>query len=212
VLDDTAREYARRPSTQTWFIPYWATPWASGIATAEAVVAAPAPFAEHRVLELGCGLGITAMALAGVGAELVLVDVSPESLQFARFNVLRHGPPTTRVRPLLADWRTEAGARLMRRSGLFDAVVAADVLYEAEDVKPLFDLLPRLVRPNGVALLAEPGRATSRRFVEAAAEAGWVSDVTTVIRDQWPADAGHATVRIHRYSAMPHPHPTEVAE
>lgn len=203
VLDDTARDYARRPATSTWFMPYWATPWASGIAAAEAVVADPAPFSSRRVIELGCGLGITAMALAEVGARLVLVDVWPESLAFARFNAVRQGGPGAQVRPLLADWRTAAGADLLLRSGPFDAVVAADVLYEADDVAPLFDLVPRLVRPGGVAWLAEPGRTTSRLFVDAAREAGWVSDVTSVTRDPWPAEAGRGTVRVHRYTSMP---------
>jgi predicted nicotinamide N-methyase len=203
VLDDTARDYARRPATATWFMPYWATPWASGIAAAEAVVADPAPFSSRRVIELGCGLGITAMALAEVGARLVLVDVWPESLAFARFNAVRQGGPGAQVRPLLADWRTAAGADLLLRSGPFDAVVAADVLYEADDVAPLFDLVPRLVRPGGVAWLAEPGRTTSRLFVDAAREAGWVSDVTSLTRDPWPAEAGRGTVRVHRYTSMP---------
>ena len=205
VLNDTARDYARRPPTDTWFMPYWATPWASGIAAAEAIVADPAPFAGRRVLELGCGLGITAMALAGVGARLVLVDVWPEALAFARFNAMRHGGPGAQVRTLLADWRTPAGASLLLRSGPYDAVVAADVLYEADDVRPLFDLMPRLARPDGVAWLAEPGRTTSGLFVEAAADAGWFSDVTSVTRDPWPVDAGRATVRVHRYRTMPLP-------
>lgn len=161
VLDDTARDYARRPTTGTWFMPYWATPWASGIAAAEAVVADPLPFTGRRVIELGCGLGITAMALVSVGARLSIVDVWPESLAFARFNSLRHGGPAARVRPLLADWRTDAGVARLLQSGQFDAVVAADVLYELDDVKPLFDLLPRLVSPGGVFWLAEPGRTTS---------------------------------------------------
>ena len=205
VLDDTARDYARRSSAETWFMPYWATPWASGIAAAEAILADPRPFAGKRVVELGCGLGITAMALASAGADLVIVDVWSESLKFAHFNVLRHALLGARVRPLCADWRTEAGGRLIMDFGPFDAVVAADVLYEVEDVKPLFDLVPRLMRPHGVAWLAEPGRTNSRLFVDAAADAGWISDVSTVTRDPWPADAGRATVRIHRYSAFPHP-------
>ena len=205
VLNDTAREYARRPPTEAWFMPYWATPWASGIAAAEAIIADPAPFGGLRVLELGCGIGITAMALAGVGARLVLVDVWPEALAFARFNALRHGGPGSYVRPLLADWRTSAGTALLLRSGPYDAVVAADVLYEADDVRPLFDLLPRLVRSGGVAWIAEPGRTTSGLFVEAATDAGWQSEVTTFTRDPWPVDAGRATVRVHRYSSMPVP-------
>jgi hypothetical protein len=59
------------------------------------------------------------------------------------------------------------------------------------------DLGPRLVAPGGGELwLAEPGRATSARFVEAAAERGWVRGVIEAERE-WPAGAGRARVRLH---------------
>ena len=50
--------------------------------------------------------------------------------------------------------------------------------------------------------LAEPGRATSRRFVAEAAAAGWRSDRDDFERD-WPAGVGHAAVTVHRYTHLP---------
>lgn len=208
VLDDTARAFVAAGGHRPWHIPYWATPWASGIAVAEAVVADPDPFRGRRVLELGCGLGITAMALAAAGANLVVVDVWPDTLAYCRYNASRHAGPSARVRTLLADWREVDGQERLHHAGRFDVVVAADVLYEKEDVAPLLDLLPRLVTAGGVAWLAEPRRTTSQAFVDRAAAAGWRSTVTEVTRDPWPADAGRATVRIHRYSMIPGPSET----
>ena len=43
-------------------MPYWATPWASGLFLAEVVLARPEALRGRRVLELGCGLGTTAVA------------------------------------------------------------------------------------------------------------------------------------------------------
>ncbi len=205
VLDETARAHAARVAGAIWHVPYWATPWASGIAVAEAVVAEPHAFLGRRVLELGCGLGITAMALAGAGAELFVADCWPETLAYCRFNALRYAGDRATVSPRLADWRTQAGRERLMRSGPFDVVVAADVLYEAEDVDPLRELLPRLLRPEGSAWVAEPGRTTSRRFVDATDDAGWERRTIAVTRDPWPVDAGRATVRLHRYYGIGRP-------
>ena len=46
--------------------------------------------------------------------------------------------------------------------------------------------------------LAEPGRATSSRFVEQAWAYGWQCE-TVVIERQWPAVVGSATVRVHLF-------------
>src|SRR5262249_31218601 len=56
VLDET-------DATGTdWHVPYWATPWASGLALAEVVLRRREAVRGRRVLELGCGLGATAAA------------------------------------------------------------------------------------------------------------------------------------------------------
>jgi hypothetical protein len=119
--------------------------------------------------------------------------VFAETLAYCRYNVLRN---TGRVvRTLLADWRTAGGQEALVRAGPFDLVLAADVLYEPEDVAPLLELGPRLMG-GGELWLAEPGRATSARFVEAAAERGWVRGMVETERE-WPAGAGRARVRLH---------------
>src|SRR5687767_10756164 len=43
-------------------VPYWATTWPSGIALADLILTHRHEFAGRRMLELGCGLGITATA------------------------------------------------------------------------------------------------------------------------------------------------------
>ncbi len=224
VLDQTARAFARQQATKAaegsqsgatssggWHMPYWATPWASGLAVAEAVVAEPGSVAGARVIELGCGLGITAMALVRAGARLTVVDCWGETLAFCRYNALRAGtqnPPhgagdrAGTIRTRLADWRTDVGRDALIAGSPYDLVVAADVLYEPEDIAVLFTLLPRLVGPGGAVWLAEPGRTTSRKFVQETDDAGWIRDTDTVTRDPWPADSGRATVRLHRYSGI----------
>jgi predicted nicotinamide N-methyase len=146
------------------------------------------------VLELGCGLGITATAALEAGAGLVVTDCFAEALLFCRYNAGRNIGRAPH--PRLADWRSEAGRRRLGALGPFDLVLAADVLYEAEDIAPLLDLVPRLLAEGGELWLAEPGRATSTRFVEEARAGGWHGEATGLERT-WPAGAGYALVRLH---------------
>jgi predicted nicotinamide N-methyase len=199
-----------------WHMPYWATPWASGLFLGEVVLSRAAAVRGRRVLELGCGLGATAAATleaqggpGGLGTFLA-ADVFPETLAYCRYNALRNAAVAPRT--LLADWRVPEGRAALAGEGPFDLVLAADVLYDPEDVAPLLELAPRLVASRGASggasggelWLAEPGRATSGRFVGTATELGWATGATEAERD-WPAGAGHALVRVHFLRPRPTP-------
>lgn len=178
-------------------LPYWAEIWPSGIALADGIALRPDPLHGARVLELGCGLGVTAAtALAvGVGAELWVTDYAAEALLFCRLNALRHsGREPVGLR---ANWRRPSGELMACAGDGFDVVLAADVLYEARDVAPLLGLVGRMVRPGGLLWLAEPGRPPAARFLAAAREQGW-SGPSVANAGPWPdaKDAG-VVVEVH---------------
>lgn len=177
-------------------MPYWATLWPSGLALAEVALARRERLLGCTVLELGCGLGTTATALAECGALVTGVDCFGEALAFARFNVARNSGRT--LRTLKLDWREEAGARRIGELAV-EVLVAADVLYETEDVAPLLALGEGALSRGAAFWLAEPGRATSTRFLEQAAERGWQGE-TVVVEREWPAVVGSATVRVHLFT------------
>jgi predicted nicotinamide N-methyase len=181
-------------------MPYWATPWASGIALAEVLFSRQAEVSNKLVLELGCGLGITAAATLAAGAALSVADCFAETLAYCRYNALVNAGAAPRT--LLADWRSDAGRRLLVEAGPFDLVVAADVLYEAEDVEPLLALVPKLLRPGGQFWLAEPGRTTSTRFVAEAQTSGWREAEPLVVERDWPGGAGRARITVHFYAVV----------
>lgn len=177
-------------------LPYWAELWPSGIALARAIVAAPADVRGKRVLELGCGLGVTAIEAIRAGADLIAADYSPESLTLCRYNTLRNSgiEPTT---PRL-NWRQPGPGLFASAGDGFPVVLAADVLYEARDIEPLLTLLDRIVAPGGTLWLAEPGRPPAARFLEAARSGGW-DGPSSADAGPWPdpKDAG-VVVGVHR--------------
>jgi predicted nicotinamide N-methyase len=178
-------------------MPYWALLWPSGMALAEALLASPKIAKQGRTLELGCGLGVTAVAALHVGAELWTADCFAEALAFCRYNTLRN--TGRRANPLLLDWRGLTGQEACVAAGPYALVLAADVLYEPEDVTPLLDLVPRLLAPGGAFWLAEPGRRISLAFTQAAAERGWRDEPTEGER-VWPHDTKLTRVTVHRYT------------
>ncbi len=177
-------------------LPYWAMIWPSGIALADAILTAPEHFARQRVLELGCGLGITAIAAVATGARLVVTDYAPDALLLSRLNALEN----TGREPyaLQVNWRQPRAALLELAGEPFRHVLAADVLYEARDVEPLLDLMELLVARDGTLWLAEPGRPAARQFLQAAAARGW-QDEATERRGPWPGqeEAG-VVVGVHQ--------------
>lgn len=141
------------------YLPYWAQLWPSAIALARVV--ARRPIASRRVLELGCGLGLPGLAAAVGGARVTLTDWAPEAVVAARDNAARNG---VEVEALVCDWRSPDA---LTAAAPWDLVLLADVLYEERNTAPLVALLPRLA---GEVLLADPGRATARPFLDAAQE------------------------------------------
>ena len=178
-------------------LPYWAELWPSGIALADALLLDPSPVHGQRVLELGCGLGLTAIAALWAGARLLATDYSAEALWLTRWNCSRN---TGRVPDLLRmNWRrpSEQLARLISSSSL-PVILAADVLYEERDVEPLLRLVEHLLAPGGLLWLAEPGRRTATTFIERLRQKGWSDEVETW-SGPWPDAVDIAVVvAVHR--------------
>jgi len=144
-------------------LPYWAELWPSGIALARAAAERVAP--GERVVELGCGLGVTSIAAALSGADVLATDWAPEALAFTRENAARNG---VLLETALASW-TEPDELVVR--GPWEWVLAADVLYENRNVEPLVVLLPRL---GDRALVADPGRPAAKTFFDTL---GWEAEL-----------------------------------
>jgi predicted nicotinamide N-methyase len=165
------------------FLPYWAELWPSGLALAERV--AGLSLEGRRVVELGCGLGLPSLAAAIVGADVLATDWAPEAIALLRENAARN---VLELRIEIVDWDDAAP---LLRDAPWDLVLAADVLYERRNAERLLELLPAL---GPEALLADPARPHTERFLEAAA---------SVWRIETAHDAGRPRVAIHRLRRIP---------
>jgi predicted nicotinamide N-methyase len=178
LLDEEAFEHEE-------FLPYWAELWPSALALARVLVRRP--LTGRRVIELGCGLGLPAIAAALAGGRVLATDWSPESVAITARNAERNDAELA-VRAF--RWDDPPGSL----GPPWQLVLASDVLYEARNGPLLLALLPRLTAAGGEVWLADPGRAPAALFLEQAA-ATWAID-------EIPHD-GPAHVTVHRLRPAP---------
>ncbi len=148
---------ARRRSREEEFLPYWAELWPSALALARVV--ARRPLTGRRVIELGCGLGLPALAAALAGGRVLATDWSADSVAMTARNAERND-----VALDAAVFRWDAPPEPLGPP--WPLVLASDVLYEERNVDALLALLPRLTAAarRGVARRSGPraGRALPR--------------------------------------------------
>ncbi len=151
-------------------LPYWAELWPSAVVLARRI--ARENLTGRRVIELGCGVGLPAVVALAGGAEVTATDHYEAALDFVCYNArVNLGGYQPGVR--LLDWHAPEVEGL----GLFDLVLAADVLYEARNVQALAALIPTLLAPGGELLLADPRRKDTPDFLEEMLKRGFRSSM-----------------------------------
>lgn len=153
-------------------LPYWVELWPAALLLADWIAREPGRVAGKRVLDLGCGLGLTSLSAAAQGARVLGLDYELPALKFAQENAALNGIPG--VLWVQMDWR-EPG--LM--DGAFDCILGADILYERRFFEPLERLLRRALAPDGVVWIGEPAREVSAPVWEDLAARGWRAEKLT---------------------------------
>lgn len=170
VLDQVAAEADRREKVDgkrdkpgdTLHLPYWAELWDSSYVIGAEV--ASRDLTGVPVLDLGCGMGLTAAASASAGAYVLAADLEAPSLLFAAYNTSAW---RDRVRTRRTNWQTDdLGEK-------FPLIVGADILYEKKQWDFLDPFFRKHLEPGGEVLLGEPGRQTGEQFLPWAEGKGW---------------------------------------
>ncbi|WP_135470608.1 class I SAM-dependent DNA methyltransferase, partial [Crenalkalicoccus roseus] len=99
-----------------------------------------APEGRLRVLDLGCGTGLSGAALAPFARHLAGLDLSPRMLAEARRRGLYHALHEAE----LVEW-------LPRHPDAFDLIAAADVLNYLGDLAPALAAMAQALAPGGIA-------------------------------------------------------------
>ena len=161
------------------------TLWPAGAVLAHALASDCASWKDQVVLELGCGVGAAALALARCGASVVATDISEAALALTAENT--NGTNGTVVTRLL-DWDDDGAlAAAVAEHGPFFAVVGAALKLEVWPAGRL-DAVLDLLDPTVVVL----------------AHAWADDDVEDLLDDPWrrAASFAGAAVGLEEFSAV----------
>ncbi|MBN9427982.1 MAG: bifunctional 2-polyprenyl-6-hydroxyphenol methylase/3-demethylubiquinol 3-O-methyltransferase UbiG [Burkholderiales bacterium] len=101
-----------------------------------------APLAGRRVIDVGCGGGILAEAMATRGAQVLGIDLAKRSLQVAELHALESGVAVSYERIAAEDLAA-------REPAGFDVVTCMEMLEHVPDAESIVRACATLVRPGG---------------------------------------------------------------
>jgi predicted nicotinamide N-methyase len=129
--------------------PFWAAAWPGGQVLARYVLDTPAVVAGRRVLDLGSGSGLVAVAAALAGAaEVVASEIDEFGTTAIPLNAELNGASGIRV----------VGDLLGGDPPVVDVVLAGDICYDREMTEQVLPFLDRARVAGAEVLIGDPGR------------------------------------------------------
>jgi 2-polyprenyl-6-hydroxyphenyl methylase/3-demethylubiquinone-9 3-methyltransferase len=101
-----------------------------------------APLAGRRVVDVGCGGGILADAMARKGAEVLGIDLATKALKVAQLHALEAATPSVRYREIAAE------ALAAEQPGAYDTVTCMEMLEHVPDPSAIVRACADLARPG----------------------------------------------------------------
>lgn len=113
--------------------------------------------AGKRILEVGCGIGLSSVLLNKRHADITATDYHPEAGAFLAENTRLNGGAKI---PFLRTAWTDMSDGL----GRFDLIIGSDLLYEKEHAELLSAFLARHANTNCEIIVVDPGRGKHASF------------------------------------------------
>jgi len=104
------------------------------------------PLAGQHILDIACGNGLTSRCLAGLGANVTAFDFSANLIEKARARSTNYQSLITYH---ILD-ATDEQALLSLGEQKFDSALSNMALFDMPEIEPLFRVLPKLLKPNGI--------------------------------------------------------------
>jgi predicted nicotinamide N-methyase len=161
--------------------PYWAEIWPASIYCARwlarqaslqtQIQRTSALPSLSRLLDFGCGLGLTGVTALAIGLQVDFADISPDALLFAKINCLQNGFDAANSAYRQFDWERDSWETR------YDWIVASDVFYDADAWTPVEQFWSKHLSMTGVVIVAEPGRRVCQPLTTWLEQRGWQVNV-----------------------------------
>ena len=161
-------------SSATW--PLFGLLWPSGSELASHM-ALRVLVAGERILEVGCGLGLSSLVMHRRGADMTASDCHPLASDFLAFNVLLNGlTPLAYRHGEWADLPAPAAVGDSDRNpvaGRFELIIGSDVLYDRDASTALAGFIHRHGAARGEVCIVDPDRGNRSAFSRSLALQGY---------------------------------------
>jgi 2-polyprenyl-6-hydroxyphenyl methylase / 3-demethylubiquinone-9 3-methyltransferase len=111
-----------------------------------------APLAGKRVLDVGCGGGILADAMARRGADVLGIDLAAKALKVAQLHAIEAATPSIAYREIAVEALAE------ETPAPYDVVTCMEMLEHVPDPAAAVRALAALVRPGGEVIVSTLNR------------------------------------------------------
>lgn len=108
------------------------------------------PFADLRVLDIGCGGGILSEAVTRLGAQVTGIDITDKNLRVARMHAQQS--------ELDINYRLASVEQLAEEDMQFDVVLNMEVVEHVEHLPDFLAHCAQLVRPSGLMIVSSINR------------------------------------------------------
>lgn len=150
-------------SSATW--PLFGQVWPASIVMAMEVLALD--LRGKQVLEIGCGIALSSIALHRSGIDITASDYHPLVQEFLDKNVIANG--LAPIKYQTGNWETENP-----QLGRFDVIIGSDVLYQPAHAQAVAQFIDRHSSPQVQVLIVDPGRANRTRFTARMIDLGYL--------------------------------------
>ncbi len=139
--------------------PFWAKLWPSSIALVNVLENNPNWIRDKHVLELGAGIGLPSLMLAGLVKFIQVSDYADEAVELLQKNIAHLN--LMNVQALQLDWNH------LPISLQPDVLILSDVNYDPSQFDTLIQIITRKILDGCTILLATPQRIMASPFVQA---------------------------------------------
>ncbi|MDC0611736.1 protein N-lysine methyltransferase family protein [Vibrio sp.] len=151
-------------SSATW--PIFGVVWPSSVILAQYMY--HSKLGTKKILEVGCGIGLSSLLLNKLHKDITATDYHPESQHFLERNTtLNHQSPIPFER---TDWSVHSD-----HLGLFDVIIGSDLLYEESHAELLSGFIQLHAKPNCEVIIVDPGRGNKNKFKRRMKGFGFIS-------------------------------------
>ena len=137
--------------------PFWAKLWPSSIALLDVLKAHPHLIQNKHILEIGAGIGLPSLMMAGIAKSVQISDYDKEAVDLLQKNI--EHLQIQNAEALQLDWNA------IPENIQPDVVLLSDVNYDPAQFDTLITLIDKLMRQGSTIILSTPQRIMASPFV-----------------------------------------------